>query len=55
MSKIIEEAKKAIFDFDQSSKRVDSHIGLITPPSKDIKNSPIVQTIGKPDTSFDGS
>ncbi len=43
MTKIIEEAKKAIFDFDQNSKTEEKSVGLITPPSKDFKKSPPVQ------------
>jgi hypothetical protein len=57
MNKIIEEAKKAIFDFDQNSKTIkeDKVIGLITPPAKDVKKSPPVLSVGKLDGSFDGA
>ena len=57
MDKIIQEAKKAIFDFDQNSKPIkeDKVIGLVTPPAKDVKKSPPIISASKLDGSFDGT
>ena len=42
-SKVVEEARQAIFDFDLSAAKIseDKVIGLITPPAHTQKQSPI--------------